>query len=135
MPVTSPRIALAFSGGGFRASLFHLGVLRAIAELGWLPRVDVLSTVSGGSVIGAFATLRWAKVIEAGGDVQALEQYIIHPFVELITKRSFIREWTFRVLPSIRKKLYAPDYTRTKLAAERFDSVFYDKASCSQLPQ
>ncbi|MFX7902604.1 patatin-like phospholipase family protein, partial [Acinetobacter baumannii] len=33
---------------------FHLGCLRALNQLGLLDRIDVLSTVSGGSVIGAF---------------------------------------------------------------------------------
>jgi NTE family protein len=46
-------IALALSGGGSRAIAFHLGCLRALHELGILQRVKILSTVSGGSVIGA----------------------------------------------------------------------------------
>jgi NTE family protein len=51
---TSPKIGLALSGGGSRAMAFHLGCLRALNQLGLLDRIDVLSTVSGGSVIGAF---------------------------------------------------------------------------------
>ena len=47
------RIGLALSGGGSRAIAFHLGCLRALEEMGVLQRVDVISTVSGGSVIGA----------------------------------------------------------------------------------
>ncbi len=46
-------IGLALSGGGSRAVAFHLGCLRALHELGILPQVKVISTVSGGSVIGA----------------------------------------------------------------------------------
>ena len=46
-------IGLALSGGGSRAIAFHLGCLRALHELGILDQVQVLSTVSGGSVIGA----------------------------------------------------------------------------------
>jgi NTE family protein len=49
----SPEIGLALSGGGSRAIAFHLGCLRALHDLGILPRVKVISTVSGGSVIGA----------------------------------------------------------------------------------
>lgn len=49
-----PKIGLALSGGGARAIAFHLGCLRALNRLGLLRRVAVLSTVSGGSVIGAF---------------------------------------------------------------------------------
>lgn len=47
------KIGLALSGGGSRAIAFHLGCLRALHEAGLLERVIVLSTVSGGSVIGA----------------------------------------------------------------------------------
>lgn len=46
------RIGLALSGGGSRAIAFHLGCLRALHDLGILSRVTLLSTVSGGSVIG-----------------------------------------------------------------------------------
>jgi predicted acylesterase/phospholipase RssA len=48
------RIGLALSGGGFRASIFHLGVIRRLEELGIMKDVDVVSTVSGGSIIGAY---------------------------------------------------------------------------------
>jgi NTE family protein len=41
------------SGGGARAIAFHLGCLRALHDRGLLDEVKVLSTVSGGSVIGA----------------------------------------------------------------------------------
>ena len=47
------KVGLALSGGGFRASFYHLGVLARLAELDVLRRVDVLSCVSGGSIIGA----------------------------------------------------------------------------------
>ena len=50
-------IGLALSGGGSRAIAFHLGCLRALHDLGILDRVKVLSTVSGGSVIGALYAL------------------------------------------------------------------------------
>jgi NTE family protein len=48
------KIGLALSGGGSRAIAFHLGCLRALNRIGLLERVSVLSTVSGGSVIGAY---------------------------------------------------------------------------------
>jgi predicted acylesterase/phospholipase RssA len=49
------RIALALSGGGFRAAAFHLGTMKALHELDLLQDVRLLSTASGGSIIGA----RW----------------------------------------------------------------------------
>ncbi len=46
-------IGLALSGGGARAMAFHLGCLRALHDRRILEKVRVISTVSGGSVIGA----------------------------------------------------------------------------------
>lgn len=46
------KIGLALSGGGSRAIAFHLGCLRALHELDILDTIKVISTVSGGSVIG-----------------------------------------------------------------------------------
>ncbi|NQV15304.1 ThiF family adenylyltransferase [bacterium] len=46
-------IGLALSGGGSRAIAFHLGCLRALNDRGTLKDITHLSTVSGGSVIGA----------------------------------------------------------------------------------
>ena len=43
------KIALALSGGGFRATVFHLGVLARLAKEDRLKYVNFLSTVSGGS--------------------------------------------------------------------------------------
>ncbi len=44
------NIALALSGGGYRATVFHLGVMARLADQDVLEQVSVLSTVSGGSL-------------------------------------------------------------------------------------
>lgn len=44
-------LALALSGGGIRAMVFHLGVLKWMAEQTLLERVSHISTVSGGSLV------------------------------------------------------------------------------------
>jgi NTE family protein len=51
--MSKPVIGLALSGGGSRAIAFHLGCLRALHDRGILQKVELLSGVSGGSVIGA----------------------------------------------------------------------------------
>ncbi|TSC31336.1 patatin-like phospholipase family protein [Corallococcus sp. Z5C101001] len=45
-------LALALSGGGYRAAAFHLGTLRLLDTVGLLPDVVGLSTVSGGTLLG-----------------------------------------------------------------------------------
>ena len=52
-PAERREVGLALSGGGFRAIAFHLGCLRALEDLGLLNRLQVISSVSGGSVIAA----------------------------------------------------------------------------------
>ena len=45
-------VGLALSGGGIRSSTLALGVLQSLSRHNLLPRVDYLSTVSGGGFIG-----------------------------------------------------------------------------------
>ncbi len=52
-PKKPQNVGLALSGGGSRAIAFHLGCLRALHDLDLLSRVQVISSVSGGSVISA----------------------------------------------------------------------------------
>lgn len=47
-----PRVALALSGGGYRAALIHAGVIDQLGRLG-VP-VDTMSSVSGASILAAF---------------------------------------------------------------------------------
>ncbi|WP_327041345.1 patatin-like phospholipase family protein [Micromonospora ureilytica] len=48
-----PSIGLALSGGGFRATAFGLGALRALHDRRVLPDVRVVSGISGGSLLAA----------------------------------------------------------------------------------
>jgi NTE family protein len=55
------RIGLALSGGGYRATAFHLGVFRELERMGILWKLDLLTCVSGGSIAGAFLAANWGK--------------------------------------------------------------------------
>src|SRR3989337_4461384 len=52
-------IGICLSGGGYRATLFHMGALRRLNELGVLAHRDLrtISSVSGGSITSAFLAL------------------------------------------------------------------------------
>ena len=54
MAVEGKKIGLALSGGGYRAAAYHIGTLRALHKLGVLGKVDVISSVSGGSIIAGY---------------------------------------------------------------------------------
>lgn len=55
-------IALALSGGGFRAVLFHVGVLWRLNELGTLGKLARISSVSGGSITSGLLAVRWPRL-------------------------------------------------------------------------
>lgn len=63
-------LGLAFSGGGIRSATFQLGVLQALARMKLLPKVDYLSTVSGGGYIGSWL-MAWIKNAQSVTDVHA----------------------------------------------------------------
>lgn len=128
------RIGLTLSGGGFRASIFHLGVLRRLAEARWLDKIDVISTVSGGSIVGAFAALGWKDVLENGGDWPALKKYIADPFLKIIQEHNFITDWC-KLLPFLLFKKKDKTFTRTKLAALLFGNRFFSGKLCDELPE
>jgi len=51
--INNKKIGLSLSGGGYRAAAFHLGTLKKLHHLGILEKIDVISTISGGSIVGA----------------------------------------------------------------------------------
>ena len=51
MSAVEKSISLALSGGGIRAMVFHMGVLKALAERQLLEKIARISTVSGGSLL------------------------------------------------------------------------------------
>src|SRR5450759_5607850 len=58
----SPGMALCLSGGGYRAMMFHLGSLWRLNELGYLGKLDRVSSVSGGSITAGVLGLHWDEL-------------------------------------------------------------------------
>ena len=90
------KVGLALSGGGFRASFYHLGVLARLAELDVLRNVEVLSCVSGGSIVGACYWLELRKRLENPGtagqvDYIDLVRSLIDHFEGAVATRSSYR--------------------------------------------
>ena len=57
-----PGTALCLSGGGYRAMLFHVGALWRLNEAGYLPKLERVSSVSGGSITAGVLGLAWPKL-------------------------------------------------------------------------
>jgi NTE family protein len=55
-------IGLCLSGGGYRAMLYHLGALARLNELGFLPRLAEIASVSGGSITAGVLAAAWNRL-------------------------------------------------------------------------
>src|SRR6266496_4476535 len=80
-------IALCLSGGGYRAMLFHLGALWRLNECGYLPKLDRISSVSGGSITAAVLGVKWSKLsFDQNGIGQTFVQEVVSPIRSLAGK-------------------------------------------------
>ena len=81
-----PRVGLAISGGGFRATAFGLGALRALHDRTVLPDVRVVSGISGGSLL----TAMWAYGPEEFGEFdEAVTELLGRGLNMELVKRTF----------------------------------------------
>ncbi|KAA1261076.1 Patatin-like phospholipase [Rubripirellula obstinata] len=89
------KIALAFSGGGVRATVFHLGVLARLARQDLLGQVKIVSSVSGGSLaaglVFSISGNRWP------GSAQYLHD-VVPQIHELLTTRDLQRSYVMKSL-------------------------------------
>lgn len=82
--VPESGVALCLSGGGYRAMVFHVGVVWRLYEAGWLGRLDRISSVSGGSITAAVLGLAWDRLqIGASPDRHRLEEEFVRPIRHL----------------------------------------------------
>jgi NTE family protein len=74
---------LCLSGGGFRATLFHLGALIRLNELGVLSRLSTITSVSGGSILNGLLACRWSKLqLNEAGILRDFEEIVARPMRE-----------------------------------------------------
>ena len=77
---------LALSGGGFRATLFHLGALWRMNELGRLGSLDRITSVSGGSILAGVLACRWRRLSFGDGVADNYESEIAVPIRAFCTR-------------------------------------------------
>ena len=125
------RFGVALSGGGFRASLFHLGVLAAFAEHDLLRPLEVLSCVSGGSIVGtayysAVATLLGEKVDAdiTRDDLVAVMHRCIDVMQETVTTRN-IRMQAFFSPSAIGRGWWHRRWSRTRRGGMLYERYVY----------
>lgn len=92
-------IGLCLSGGGSRAALFHLGVLRRLNEVGALSQVDTISTVSGGSILAAHLAATIPEWPAPGESIPDFERRVVAPFERFVQRNLRTAAIAKRLLP------------------------------------
>ena len=142
-----PRIGLALSGGGFRASLFHLGVIRRLEELGIMRRVDTISAVSGGSIIAAYYVIEMEKRLRRDGVCRgnasevakarlSIFKEIAECFCDALDKNMRSRAFVFSPFyhPILFLKSLWPTCSRSDILQKEYDKWFYFDETLDHLP-
>lgn len=137
-----PNVICALSGGGFRATLFHAGVLRALIRLGLKQHISTISSVSGGSITSALFTLHCHRIDR----LAAYDDLVLKPLISFCNKK-----FSSRCL--IRKLLHIPrtvsaallnwlglksvfslaQYSCNSLFIQELDDVLFHDAKVSEL--
>lgn len=113
--------ALCLSGGGFRAALFHAGVLRRLNELGILSRIDTFTSVSGGSIALGMLASRWNRLEpDDHGVLQGLEEHVLAPLREFCASDLRTDVFLSRFAPGNWFRLAGRGESITNVLAERY---------------
>jgi len=77
-------VALCLSGGGYRAMIFHVGVLWRLYETGVLQTVARISSVSGGSITAGLLALKWSELMRGQApNIQTFKKEVVEPLRSL----------------------------------------------------
>lgn len=119
-------IGLCLSGGGYRAMLFHLGALWRLNELGYLKRLDRISSVSGGSITAGVLGAAWSELqFDAAGVSARLQELVVDP----------VRRMAGRTIdvPSVLAGLLAPGGAARRVGAH-YDRILFQGKTLQALP-
>src|SRR5438270_12039665 len=92
MTIATSKLGLALSGGGFRASLYHLGLVRFLRDAGLLSRVSHITSVSGGSVLAAHLALNWDRYNGSPNEFDAAAAELL-AFIRLDIRNRIVRRY------------------------------------------
>jgi predicted acylesterase/phospholipase RssA len=131
------KFGLALSGGGFRASLYHLGLLRFLRDAGLLSQVTHITSVSGGSIMAAHLALNWDRYTGDAKEFDAAASELLD-FVRLdvrnrVTRRwlpAWVLRWPARLLGRSNRQLRL-----TGLLEYHYERYLYGDKSLFELPE
>lgn len=119
--------ALCLSGGGYRAMMFHVGVLWRLNETGVLAQVDRISSVSGGSITAGCLALNWTRLAPGTpGSDGRFRELVVEPIRRAAGKT--IDGW------SILGGIVTPGTTVGDKVAGSYRNLLFGSATLQDLP-
>jgi predicted acylesterase/phospholipase RssA len=131
------KIGLALSGGGFRATLYHLGLIRFLRDAGILSQVTHITSVSGGSIMAAHLVLNWDRYTGSPMEFdQAAAQLLA--FIRLDIRNRIVRRFPLGLFlrgPRWLLGLSNRQLTRTGWLENQYEKNLYGDKSLFELPE
>ncbi len=131
------QLGLALSGGGFRATLFHLGVVRYFKDAGLLESVSHITSVSGGSVFAAHLVMNWKRYNGTSEEFDSVAREVLD-FIKLDVRNRIIRRYPFTFALGVLRRLarFGPLRTlsRTGLLEKHYREHLYGDTCLYELP-
>ena len=131
-------IGLCLSGGGYRAMLFHTGVLLRLAEFGYLGTADRIgkqgpmgslmriSSVSGGSITAGVLGLAWKDLqVDKEGVAKRFREHVVEPI------QRFASQTTFSIMSGIVAMIFS---TINKSVVKVYRRKLYHTKTLQDLP-
>jgi predicted acylesterase/phospholipase RssA len=131
------KIGLALSGGGFRASLYHLGLVRFLRDAGILSQVSHITSVSGGSILAAHLVLNWDRYNGSPNEFDAAASELLS-FVRLDVRNRIVRRFPLAIPLRLPRWLLGRSnrkLTRTGLLEYHYQEYLYGDTSLFELPE
>ncbi|NOY40704.1 MAG: hypothetical protein GXP26_02545 [Planctomycetes bacterium] len=132
------EIGLALSGGGFRATVYHLGVVRFLRDAGLLDQVSHITSVSGGSVLGAHLALNWDRYCGSEKEFDDAANELTR-FIQLDVRNRIVRRYPLAaLLNGTRRVIRAGSnrrLTRPGLLETHYEKYLFGDRCLSELPE
>lgn len=129
----SDTLAICLSGGGLRATLFHLGVVRALRncqkdQKRAIDQIGEIYSVSGGSILSAHMMLHWERYTGSEDDFGEVEREILR-FAQRNIRDRVLRRSVLTALPLFlwRKLSGRPVSGRTFWLRQEYKALLGDK--------
>lgn len=135
IPLTSDRgtreqledkLALCLSGGGYRAMMFHLGVLWYLNDARYLPKLDRVSSVSGGSLTAGVLAMRWNELQFQDGVATNFAQVVVNRVRKIAATNIDVG--------SVVRGILTPGTSIGERIVKRYRDIAFGDAQLSQFP-